>query len=260
VVNSTGSVQPDQRAQEHGVAHPEHDEPLALVAQLGGDPREEQRGREQHDAEHVAVRAVVRRRRIVGMGAGLGVQASAGRPFGHPVLGHRERRLRCIMAAQRIRQDPGIERRPELRPEPLAVEAGQRRVAADRRVGPLDERGDVDLRQLAGPGRRLRGLDPSGRRLPRIRRLLAAPLRGLVCAPGGGDRRHGQQQRGQPLDVRVPALFAHQLKTFTARAITRPTTISEITDCAAIISFAQARMGITSVGLNAVLVVMPRMK
>ena len=39
---------------------------------------------------------------------------------------------------------------------------------------------------------------------------------------------------------------------------TRPTTISEMIDWSAIISFAHARIGITSVGLNAVLVVRPR--
>ena len=51
-----------------------------------------------------------------------------------------------------------------------------------------------------------------------------------------------------------------QVNTFTARAMTRPSTVSEISDCTAIMSFAQFFMGITSVGLNAVLVVIPRMK
>jgi hypothetical protein len=46
----------------------------------------------------------------------------------------------------------------------------------------------------------------------------------------------------------------------TARAMTSPTTTSEIIDWVAIISFAHARIGITSVGLKAVLVVTPRMK
>jgi hypothetical protein len=40
----------------------------------------------------------------------------------------------------------------------------------------------------------------------------------------------------------------------------RPITVSEMIDCAAIISFAHARIGMTSVGLNAVLVVSPRIR
>ena len=43
-------------------------------------------------------------------------------------------------------------------------------------------------------------------------------------------------------------------KTFTARAITRPTTQSETIDCSAMVSFAHDVMGMTSVGLKAVLV------
>ena len=46
----------------------------------------------------------------------------------------------------------------------------------------------------------------------------------------------------------------------TARAITRPMTLSEMIDCNAIVSFAQATMGMTSVGLKAVLVVSPRIR
>jgi hypothetical protein len=48
--------------------------------------------------------------------------------------------------------------------------------------------------------------------------------------------------------------------TFTALAITSPKTISEISDCSAIVSFAHGVMGMTSVGLNAVLVVSPSMR
>ena len=54
---------------------------------------------------------------------------------------------------------------------------------------------------------------------------------------------------------RVPRSY---VKTLTALAITRPITVSEISDCSAIISFAQGAIGMTSVGLNAVLVVNPR--
>jgi hypothetical protein len=46
----------------------------------------------------------------------------------------------------------------------------------------------------------------------------------------------------------------------TARAITSPTTTSEMIDCSAVVSFAHADIGSTSVGLNAVLVVRPRMR
>ena len=42
--------------------------------------------------------------------------------------------------------------------------------------------------------------------------------------------------------------------------MTRPRTVSEMSDWSAIVSFAQFFIGMTSVGENAVLVVMPRMK
>ena len=60
----------------------------------------------------------------------------------------------------------------------------------------------------------------------------------------------------QPKDRRETAYE----NTLTARAITRPTTVREIRDCSAIVSFAHRAMGMTSVGLNAVLVVRPRMR
>jgi hypothetical protein len=50
------------------------------------------------------------------------------------------------------------------------------------------------------------------------------------------------------------------VNTFTALAITSPITVSEMSDCRAIVSFAQAVIGMTSVGLKAVLVVTPRMR
>jgi hypothetical protein len=51
---------------------------------------------------------------------------------------------------------------------------------------------------------------------------------------------------------------ATYVKTLTALAMTRPMTVSEISDCSAIDSFAYGAIGITPVGLNAVLVVSPR--
>jgi hypothetical protein len=48
------------------------------------------------------------------------------------------------------------------------------------------------------------------------------------------------------------------VKMLTARAITRPMITSDTSDCSAIVSFAHPAMGITSVGLNAVLLVRPR--
>jgi len=73
--------------------------------------------------------------------------------------------------------------------------------------------------------------------------------------------RPSSQLRGYPgwLSITRPgtpvARSSDQQKTFTARAITRAITSSEISDCAPISSLAQARIGITSFGLNAVLVV-----
>jgi hypothetical protein len=54
--------------------------------------------------------------------------------------------------------------------------------------------------------------------------------------------------------------IAPYVNAFTALATTSPITVREISDCRAIASFAQAVMGMTSVGLKAVLVVMPRMR
>ena len=48
------------------------------------------------------------------------------------------------------------------------------------------------------------------------------------------------------------------VKMLTARAMTRPMTTSETVDCTAIADVAQGASGITSVGLNAVLLVKPR--
>jgi hypothetical protein len=54
--------------------------------------------------------------------------------------------------------------------------------------------------------------------------------------------------------------IAGYVNAFTALAITNPITVSETRDCTAIISLAQGDIGMTSVGLNAVLVVMPRIR
>ena len=56
-----------------------------------------------------------------------------------------------------------------------------------------------------------------------------------------------------------PSSFIQE-NTLTARAITRPTTVSAISDCSAIVNFAQRAIGMTSVGLKAVLVVKPRIR
>ena len=74
---------------------------------------------------------------------------------------------------------------------------------------------------------------------------------GACRPPGRGPpgslhpRRRGRRSRGH-------------VKAFTARAMTRPMMVREMSDCSAIVSFAHRARGITSVGLNAVLVVRPR--
>ena len=87
-----------------------------------------------------------------------------------------------------------------------------------------------------------------------------------------GQHEHPEQARGGRSYVLLRAglaastvglcllLFVGYVNTFTARAITSPITSSETIDCSAIVSFAQALIGMTSVGLNAVLVVTPRMR
>jgi hypothetical protein len=49
------------------------------------------------------------------------------------------------------------------------------------------------------------------------------------------------------------------VNALTALAFTRPMTVREISDCSAIVSFAHGVIGMTSVVLNTVLVVMPKM-
>jgi len=56
---------------------------------------------------------------------------------------------------------------------------------------------------------------------------------------------------------RQPTRVDHA-KTFTARAMTSPRTVSEMTDCTAIAILAHGTSGIASVGLNAVALVNPR--
>ncbi len=50
----------------------------------------------------------------------------------------------------------------------------------------------------------------------------------------------------------------HQVRMFTARATTSPRMTSEINACTPMVSLAQCRSGMTSVGLNAVAFVRPR--
>ena len=56
---------------------------------------------------------------------------------------------------------------------------------------------------------------------------------------------------------RIGGLYVN---TFTALAITSPSTVREMSDCNAMVSLAHAVTGMTSVGLNAVLVVIPKMR
>ena len=88
----------------------------------------------------------------------------------------------------------------------------------------------------------------------RSRPASSPPRPGSEHAP----RAHGQPTGRHPSrPPPAPRLRSVYVKTFTALAITSPITVSEMSDCHAIVSFAQAVIGMTSVGLNAVLVVMP---
>jgi MFS family permease len=70
------------------------------------------------------------------------------------------------------------------------------------------------------------------------------------------NRRRGQVARGR--DQAAHRRCRDYVKMLTARAMTRPMTTSETVDCTAIADFAHGASGITSVGLNAVLLVNPR--
>ena len=97
------------------------------------------------------------------------------------------------------------------------------------------------------------------------------PERGLSDPVLGSDHRAGNGATAQPptrapgaerlraatASAVKPTSSAYE-KMFTARAITRPRTTSEIIACTAMAIFAQAASGIASVGLNAVALVKPR--
>jgi GAF domain-containing protein len=106
---------------------------------------------------------------------------------GEPVLRHDERRRRRVRVRQRLRREPGCERRLELRAEASLVELLELGLILRVRVDPLDERRDIDfllsLCEALGTG----GVDSDRVRTARRLRLLAVPARRLVSAPGGGD-------------------------------------------------------------------------
>ena len=85
--------------------------------------------------------------------------------------------------------------------------------------------------------------------------IVAFTVRSLEKQARRVARRHADPFRKGP---RMRVFPFGYVKMLTARAITRPMMISEISDCTAIVSFAQAAIGMTSVGLNAVLFVNPR--
>ncbi len=70
----------------------------------------------------------------------------------------------------------------------------------------------------------------------------------VAAGPGQGGGQLVPDQRRQPTFGRDGSA---QVKTFTARAITRPSTAMEISDWTAMAILAQGTSGMTSVGLNA---------
>jgi uncharacterized hydrophobic protein (TIGR00271 family) len=70
----------------------------------------------------------------------------------------------------------------------------------------------------------------------------------------------GRSEPNPALNIRSGLPSQPQVRTLTARATTSPMTTSETVDCTAMANFPQGTSGITSVGLNAVLLVNARYK
>ena len=157
------------------------------VVELRAHAREEERDREEDDAEDVVRRALdvpadLRRRNL-----GIRIELLGLCLRREPVLRHDERRRRRVRVRQRLRREPGCERRLELRAEASLVELLELGLVLRVRVDPLDEGRDVDLLLGLGETLRSRGVDSDRVGAARRLRLLAVPARRLVPAPGRGD-------------------------------------------------------------------------
>ena len=118
---------------------------------------------------------------------------------------------------------------------------------------------------VSAPGR-VEGLQ-HGRVAPGVEEQAAGEVdaggRGRVGGPelreGGAQREQAaaDRERDRGDEVEQPRTAAHA-NTFTARAITRPSSASEISDCTVMAILAQGASGIASVGLKAVAFVKPR--
>ena len=182
-------------------------------------------------------------------------------------LGHGERRTGSARVRQRVGRQPCAQRGREPGPEALAVEGRQLGVAGPRRRCAHDGVNVAMSTWASWPARVVprQDLECVLRRPCCCRN--ARPLRD--CVDGVGARRG----RRPPLMAntivastwtrcrrRSTASIAGYVNVLTALAITNPITVSETRDCTAIISFAHGAIGMTSVGLKAVLVVMPRIR
>ena len=170
---------------------------------------EEERDREEDDAEDVVGRTLDVPANGRGGDLGLGVQSPRLGRRGELVLRHRERRQRRLRVLERLRGEPGDDGGPELLAEALEVEVGQLGPLQGVGVDPLDERRHVDLRLRFGEPLGARRLDPDRVRPARRLRLLAVPARRLVAAPCRRNRRERQQHGRDDLGV-LPVWTAAQ--------------------------------------------------
>ena len=123
---------PGEGRDQHDVRRDDDADAQATAAHLAGHPREEQHDRVEHHAQDVVAGPLDVGRHGGGGGFGLLVQPGCFLAGRHAVLRHGERRLRCRAVDEGVGRQPGVERRLELRPEPVDVE----RPAAQSRRDP----------------------------------------------------------------------------------------------------------------------------
>ncbi len=222
---------PEEGRREQQPAHAEHEDARAGRAQPRADAGEEQRRREEHHAERVAVGALDIRLRDHRLGRTLRLEAIRLRVLGRRVLRHREGRERGVGVRERLRRRPGGDRRAELGPEAPEVERRELLVAVRVGVDPVRERERVDLDLAVGDAGGAIGLDARCRGAVAREALLAAPVRGLVGRPGGRDGRNREQDRRQQVRPVSGPVAAQPRGTPFASHVISGCTLATTTSC-----------------------------
>jgi hypothetical protein len=151
-------------------------------------------------------------------------------------------------------------RRPRVRP----LLGGRAPQHADHRQHVTGKRGP---RPLPGPGDRRRRPHRHPHQTPNCSQCWPGPGGTASSTPETSAPSNGCSAFSIPPTSASPSSrrdrrpdTSHYVRTLTARATTRPITTSDTVACTAIADLAHGTSGITSVGLNAVLLVNPRYK